>query len=179
VSRIGRQPVPIPKGVEVKVDGQTVTVKGAKGTLTRQMHPAVSVKVDGGTVTCTTAGETRLQKSVWGMSRMLIANMVTGVVQGYEKKLEIIGVGYKAEMKGQDMVITIGYSHPVVIKAEKGLSLSAEGPSTIVVRGPDKETVGRVAAALRNVRLPEPYKGKGIRYVGEEVKRKAGKTAAK
>jgi large subunit ribosomal protein L6 len=179
VSRIGKMPVAIPKGVEVKVDGQKVAVKGPKGTLNREISPVVSVKVDGGAVLCTTPGETRQQKALWGLSRVLIANMVEGVLKGYRRELEIVGVGYKAEMKGKDLLVAAGLSHTVTWKAEPGVVLSTDGPNKIVIEGCDKEAVGRVAAGLRKIRPPEPYKGKGIRYAGEQIQRKAGKTAGK
>jgi large subunit ribosomal protein L6 len=179
VSRIGRKPIEIPKGVEVKVNGQSVSVKGAKGTLVRTIHPDVKVSVEGAAVKCVSAGVTQQQKALWGLSRMLIDNMVVGVSQGYTKNLEIVGVGYKAELKGKDLTVTVGHSHPVVVKAEKNVELATDGPTKIIVRGPDKEAVGRVAAGLRDIRPPEPYKGKGIRFSGEHIVKKAGKTAGK
>ncbi len=179
MSRIGKQPVVIPKGVEVKVDGQTVTVKGPKGTLSRTISPVVSVALDNGTIVCTTPGQTRQQKALWGLSRVLIANMVEGVEKGYRRELEIVGVGYKAEAKGKDLLVSAGLSHTVTWKAEPGITLTADGPTKIIVEGCDKEAVGRVASELRKIRPPEPYKGKGIRYAGEQILRKAGKTAGK
>lgn len=172
-------PVPIPKGVEVKVDGQTISVKGPKGTLTKSVHPKIKVTVKDGAVHCEGDAADRVSKSVWGLWRVLIDNMVEGVTNGYRRTLDIQGVGYKAEMKGKDLNIAVGYSHPVLIKPVNGISFKTETATRIVVEGIDKHTVGQVTADIRLIRGPEPYKGKGIRYLDEHVRRKVGKAAGK
>jgi large subunit ribosomal protein L6 len=156
-----------------------VTVKGPKGTLTRQLHPDMRTKVDGTTVSVERPSEETRHKALHGLSRTLVANMVEGVSNGYKKTLEIQGVGYKAEPKAYGINLVVGYSHPVEIRAPEGIKLVVETPTTVRVEGINKELVGQLAAEIRNVRPPEPYKGKGIRYAGEVVRRKAGKTGAK
>ena len=179
MSRIGRKPVVLPAGVTATVNGKVVTVKGPKGTISRTLHPDMSASVEGSTVSVTRPSDETKHKSLHGLSRTLVANMVEGVATGYKKALEIQGVGYKAESKPYGINLVVGYSHPVEVKAPEGIKLVVETPTLVRVEGINKELVGQVAAEIRNVRPPEPYKGKGIRYVGEFVRRKAGKTGAK
>jgi len=179
MSRIGKKPVPVPAGVTVQVAGQTVTVKGPKGELKRTIHSDLSVAFADGQVTVGRPSDDAKHKALHGLSRTLVANMVDGVTKGFEKALEIQGVGYKAENKPFGLTLVVGYSHTVDYKAPAGITLKAETPTLVKVSGADKELVGQVAANIRNVRPPEPYKGKGIRYLGEQVRRKAGKTGAK
>jgi large subunit ribosomal protein L6 len=179
LSRIGKKPIPIPKGVEVKLAGNTVTVKGAKGTLEKTVDPLLSVKVENNEVVCVGDAKDRASKAVWGLWRVLIRNMIEGVTTGYRKSLDIQGVGYKADLKGKDLNIAVGYSHPVIIKAPAGLTFKCETPTKIVIEGIDKQLVGQITAEIRLMRGPEPYKGKGIRYTNEHVRRKVGKAAGK
>ncbi len=179
MSRIGKKPVPLPKGVTATVNGTTVVVKGPRGELTRTLHAELAVAVDGGAVVVTRPSDSSWHKSLHGLSRTLVHNMVEGVTKGYEKTLEIQGVGYKAETKPYGLNIVVGYSHSVEFKAPPGITLKADQPTVVKVSGSDKELVGQVAANIRAIRPPEPYKGKGIRYQGEKVRRKAGKTGAK
>ncbi len=180
MSRIGKLPVPVPDGVEVDLDGLTVHVTGPKGALTRTMPEGVTLsRDDDGAVVVTPTGESRDERARWGLVRTLIANMVTGVTDGYEKALELIGVGYRAAPKGADLELQVGYSHPVVIKAPEGISFNVPQPTRVEVSGIDKVLVGQVAANIRKVRPPEPYKGKGIKYQGEVIRRKAGKAAGR
>jgi large subunit ribosomal protein L6 len=176
VSRIGKKPVPLPAGVTAVVDGRQLTVKGPKGELVRTFHPDMGVKVADGTVLVERPSDDTKHRALHGLSRTLVHNMVEGVTKGYEKTLEIQGVGYKAETKPFGITLTVGYSHVVDYKAPKGITLKAEQPTVVKISGCDKEMVGQVAANIRGVRPPEPYKGKGIRYAGEQVRRKAGKT---
>jgi large subunit ribosomal protein L6 len=177
MSRIGKEPVPIPSGVDVTVSGRTLTVKGPRGTLTQELHPAVTVAVDDGAVVVTRHGEEREDRSLHGLFRSLVANMVTGVTDGYRRELEIVGVGYRAAARGTGMTLQVGYSHPVEVEAPDGITLEVATPTRIAVSGADKQLVGQVAANIRAIRRPEPYKGKGIRYAGEQVRRKTGKAA--
>jgi len=179
MSRIGKLPVAIPKGVTVAVAGQQVTVKGPKGELRRNLHADLGVKVEGETVVVTRPSDEPRHKSLHGLSRTLIANMVEGVTKGYSKQLEITGVGYKAEPKPYGLVLSLGYSHQIEYKSPAGIKLTAPQPTQVVIEGADKEVVGQVAAELRSLRPPEPYKGKGIKYAGEVIRRKAGKAGAK
>ena len=179
MSRIGNKPIPVPSGVTVTVDGEAVKVKGPKGELVQPIHAEMKVRVEDGTVYVERPDESKKNKALHGLTRALIANMVQGVTGGYKKTLEIIGVGYKAEKKGKNLVLNVGYSHPVEYPEPAGISLTAPTPTTVVIEGTDKQKVGQVAAELRAVRRPEPYKGKGIRYQGEQVRRKAGKAGAK
>jgi large subunit ribosomal protein L6 len=179
MSRIGNKPVTIPANVQVTVDGSTIRVKGPKGELARVVRPEVSLKVEDNTLLVKRASEEKKHRAFHGLTRALVANMVTGVTEGYRKSLEIIGVGYRAEKKGNALVLTVGYSHQVTYPEPKGISITTASPTVVVVEGIDKQQVGQVAAEIRAVRPPEPYKGKGIRYQGEQVRRKAGKTGAK
>jgi large subunit ribosomal protein L6 len=179
MSRIGQKPVPVPDGVTVTVDGQTVRVKGPKGELVRTFRPEVEVALRDRAVVVTRKLDTQQVRALHGLTRALIANMVNGVTNGYQRGLEIVGVGYRAEKRGKALVLVVGHSHPVTYAEPPGIRLSTPSPTSILVEGPDKEQVGQVAAELRAVRPPEPYKGKGIRYQGEYVRRKAGKTGAK
>jgi large subunit ribosomal protein L6 len=180
MSRIGKLPVPVPDGVEVTIDGLTVTAKGPKGELTREMPEGVSLsRDDDGAVVVTPNGTSRTERSRHGLVRTLIANMVVGVTDGYSKALELVGVGYRAAPKGSDVELQVGYSHPVLIPAPEGISFEIPQPTRIVVSGIDKVLVGQVAANIRKVRPPEPYKGKGIKYEGEHIRRKAGKAAGR
>jgi large subunit ribosomal protein L6 len=178
VSRIGRRPVPLPKGVTASVAGHTVVVKGPKGELTHTIPGELGVRLEDGQVIVTRPSDATRHKALHGLSRTLVANMVEGVTKGYQKSLEIVGVGYRAETKPYGVALVVGYSHPVEFKAPAGVTITAEQPTMVKVSGSDKELVGRVAAEIRAVRPPEPYKGKGIRYSGEHVRRKAGKTGA-
>jgi large subunit ribosomal protein L6 len=179
MSRIGKKPVVVPQGVTVTVNGQTVAMKGPKGELSRTFHPDMGLTLEGDQVTVARPSEDSRHKALHGLSRTLVANMVEGVSKGYQKVLEIQGVGYKAESKPYGVDLIVGYSHKVPYKAPKGIKISVENNVVVRIEGADKETVGQVAAELRNVRPPEPYKGKGVRYQGEQVRRKAGKTGAK
>jgi large subunit ribosomal protein L6 len=179
VSRLGKIPVVIPAGVQVKVDGQTVEVKGSKGTLTRTIHPEIKAEVKEGMVHFTPVVDRENTKALWGLNRVLVANMIHGVSQGYRRELEIVGVGYKAELKGKDLQIAAGFSKPVLVKPEKGITFIVAEPTKIAIDGCDKELVGRVVSELRKIRPPEPYKGKGLKYAGEHIRRKAGKIAGK
>ncbi|PYO16071.1 MAG: 50S ribosomal protein L6 [Gemmatimonadetes bacterium] len=177
MSRIGRKPVPLPKGVTAQVEGRTITVKGPKGEISRMIHPELALGVEDDTVVVRRPSDETRHKALHGLTRTLVANMVDGVTKGFAKSLEIQGVGYKAESKPFGVQLVVGFSHPVPYHAPKGIKISVDNNVLIKVEGIDKELVGQVAAELRAVRPPEPYKGKGIRYVGEQVRRKAGKTA--
>jgi large subunit ribosomal protein L6 len=179
MSRIGKLPVAIPKGVTVTVEGDVVRVKGPKGELVRTLARDIRVAVENEQLVVSRPSDTPEHKALHGLSRTLVANMVAGVTQGFSKQLEIVGVGYKAEARPFGLQLALGFSHPIQYKAPQGIKLSAPVPTQIVIEGPDKERVGQVAAELRSLRPPEPYKGKGIKYVGEQVRRKAGKAGAK
>lgn len=181
MSRIGKKPVAIPSGVTVEIKGNAITVKGSKGTLSYAHLPEVSVKVEGSEVIVERKDDSDAARARHGLTRQLVNNMVIGVSAGYEKQLEIIGVGYKAQAKGSAVTLNLGFSHPVEYKAPQGIEFAQDekNKNILIIRGTDKEVVGQVAADIRSYRPPEPYKGKGIRYVGEHVRRKAGKTAAK
>ena len=175
MSRIGKMPVPVPGGVDLQIDGQNVTVKGSKGTLSRSFSDRVSIALEDGVATVTRVDETRESRALHGLSRALLANMVQGVSAGFTRELEIQGVGYRAALKGRDLEMQLGFSHSVSYPAPDGITFEVPEPTRIVISGIDKEQVGQVAANIRNIRPPEPYKGKGIRYRGEHVRRKAGK----
>ena len=177
MSRIGKRPVPLPKGVTASVNGQRVTVKGPKGEVGRTIHADLTAVVEDGSVVVKRPSDESRHKALHGLTRTLIANMVEGVTKGFQKALEIQGVGYKAEPKGQEIQLLVGYSHPVRYKPPQGIKIVIENNTLVKIEGVDKELVGQVAAEIRSVRPPEPYKGKGIRYQGEQVRRKAGKTA--
>jgi large subunit ribosomal protein L6 len=174
MSRIGKKPIDIPEGVDVKVDGQDVSIKGPKGELQYNVHPLVDVVMTDNIITCAVKNQNKKTNALWGTNRARIASIVKGVSEGFEKELELQGVGYKAAVKGKDLELFVGYSHPVIIDAPEGITLTAE-KEIIKVAGADAVLVGQVAADIRQVRKPEPYKGKGIRYVGEHVRRKVGK----
>lgn len=176
MSRIGKKPVPLPQGVTAAIDGHRLTVKGPKGELSRTLHAEMRVAVDGTSVTVERPSDAGRHKALHGLTRTLVRNMVEGVTRGYERKLEIHGVGYKAEEMPTGVRLLLGFSHPVQYAAPSGVKITVENPTAVTVQGIDKELVGQVAAELRMIRPPEPYKGKGVRYVGEHVRRKAGKT---
>jgi large subunit ribosomal protein L6 len=178
MSRIGNKPVDLPQGVDVKIDGRLVTVKGSKGELARNFHERIGFDLEEGVVNVTRPDDERESRALHGLSRALLANMVMGVSDGFRKELEIHGVGYRASLKGSDVELLVGFSHPVLVEAPEGVTFEVPEPTRIVVSGIDKEQVGQVAANIRKVRPPEPYKGKGIRYAGEYVRRKAGKAGA-
>jgi len=179
MSRIGKKPVTVPAGVTVAVKGSTVSAKGPKGELARTFHPDMAITLDGTTLTVARPSDEARHKALHGLSRTLLSNMVEGVQKGYAKVLEMQGVGYKAEAKPFGLMVTAGYSHQVKYEAPKGIKLSVDNSTIVKIEGADKELVGQVAAEIRAIRPPEPYKGKGIRYQGEQVRRKAGKTGAK
>jgi len=176
MSRIGRLPVTVPSGVEVTIDGQDVHVKGPKGSLSHTVATPIAVaRDDDGTINVTRPDDERRNRSLHGLTRTLIANMVEGVTNGYEKKLEIVGTGYRVVAKGSDLEFALGYSHSITVKAPEGISFTTDGPLRLSVQGIDKQQVGEVAANIRKIRKPEPYKGKGVRYAGEHIRRKVGK----
>jgi large subunit ribosomal protein L6 len=177
VSRIGKQPIPVPSGVEVQIEGSTVTVTGPKGSLTHSFNEDMILALEEGVLTVSRPDDERAHRSLHGLTRTLLSNMVTGVAEGFHKNLEIVGVGYRAELKGSDIQLALGFSHPVLVKAPEGITFEVPAPTKITVRGIDKQRVGQVAAEIRKWRKPEPYKGKGVRYEGEHVRRKLGKTA--
>ncbi len=177
MSRIGKLPVQIPQGVQVSLQGQSLSAEGPRGTLTLDIHPEMEVKVEGGQVTVHRPSDQPKHKALHGLTRSLVNNMLAGVSQGFSRTLEIVGVGYKAEKTGNGIKVLVGYSHPILVPAPEGVSLDCPNATTIVVSGPDKQKVGQIAAEIRSFRPPEPYKGKGIRYRGEQIRRKAGKTA--
>jgi large subunit ribosomal protein L6 len=176
MSRIGKRPITIPAKVQVAIDGTKVVVKGPKGELSRDLPVNVSVSQEGQILLVTRRDETRTSRQLHGLSRTLVANMVEGVSQGFQRRLEIQGVGYRAQVQGRNLVLNMGYSHQVQIEPPEGIQFAVEGTTNVIVSGYDKEIVGNTAAKIRSVRPPEPYKGKGIRYAGEVVRRKAGKT---
>jgi large subunit ribosomal protein L6 len=175
MSRIGRLPIAVPSGVDVTIDGRTVTVKGPKGTLSRALHPDISVSREDTSIVVTRPTEQKTHKQLHGLTRTLVNNMVVGVTDGYRKGLEITGVGYRAALSGRKLQLNLGYSHQVEIDPPEGISFELENPTRLAVVGIDKELVGQIAAKVRSTRKPEPYKGKGVRYAGEYIRRKAGK----
>lgn len=177
MSRVGKKPVPIPGEVSAKIEGSRITVTGPKGELSQMIHPSMTVELAGNELVVNRPSEAKFHKSLHGLTRSLIANMVTGVTSGYEKSLEIRGIGYKAVLAGKKLNLSLGLSHPVLLSLPDGIEVKLDGPNKIKVSGIDKQLVGLVAAKIRSFRPPEPYKGKGIRYEGEIVRKKAGKTA--
>ena len=175
MSRIGRAPIAVPAGVDVKIDGQTVTVTGPKGTLTRTVNDTISVTLDNGVITVTRPNDLKENRSLHGLTRTLIANMVQGVNEGFKKELEINGIGYRAAKQGKDLVLNIGYSHDVIMPETDGITVEVPAPNKIIISGPDKQKVGQFAAEVRGKRPPEPYQGKGIKYIDEVIRRKEGK----
>jgi large subunit ribosomal protein L6 len=176
MSRIGKLPIPVPAGVEVKIDGQNIEVKGPKGTLSHVVPAPITIVLEDNTITVTRPDEERLSRSLHGLTRTLIANNIHGVTQGFTKGLEIVGTGYRVTAKGNDLEFALGYSHPITVQPPAGITFSVEGNTKLTVSGIDKQAVGEVAANIRKLRKPEPYKGKGVRYAGEVVRRKAGKS---
>ena len=175
MSRIGRLPIAVPSGVDVTIDGRTVTVRGPKGTLSRELHPDIAVNREDATLVVTRPTEQKTHKQLHGLTRTLVNNMVVGVTTGYRKGLEITGVGYRAALVGNKLQLSLGYSHQIEIDPPKGITFEVENPTRLAVVGIDKELVGQIAAKVRSTRKPEPYKGKGVRYAGEQIRRKAGK----
>ena len=176
MSRIGRAPIAVPSGVDVAIEGQKVTIKGPRGTLSHTVDRPISVAVDDGVVSVSRPDDERENRALHGLSRSLLNNLVVGVSQGYERKLEIHGVGYRVQLQGSTLVFALGYSHPVRIEAPEGITFTVESPTRFGVQGIDKQLVGQVAANIRRLRRPDPYKGKGVRYAGEQIRRKVGKT---
>lgn len=179
MSRIGKKPVTIPQGVQVELNGHVIAVKGPKGQLTRELRSEIDVVIENNEVIVTRSSDDKLRRSLHGLTRTLISNMVEGVTKGFEKSLDIVGVGYRAQKQGTKLVLQMGYSHPVEMEAANGIEFDVPAPNKVIVKGIDKEVVGQVAANIRKVRKPEPYKGKGIRYTNEVVRRKVGKTGKK
>ena len=175
MSRIGKKPITIPAGVEVKVDGSAVTVKGPKGTLSNTFHPDMAIAVEGTEIIVTRPSDVKEHRSLHGLTRTLVANMVEGVTKGYSKELEVNGVGYRVQKQGKNLVMNLGFSHQVIMEEIDGITIDVPNPNLIVVSGPDKQKVGQFAAEIREKRPPEPYKGKGIKYAGEYIRRKEGK----
>ncbi|NLJ60799.1 MAG: 50S ribosomal protein L6 [Firmicutes bacterium] len=175
MSRVGKAPIPIPKGVEATIEGATIKIKGPKGALTRRINPKISVSIEDGNITVGRSNEGKEARSLHGLTRTLIANMVQGVTEGYQKTLLISGTGYRATQQGNKLVLGMGLSHPVEMVPPEGIEIEVPSPTRIVVKGIDKELVGQISANIRAVRPPEPYKGKGIRYEGERIRMKAGK----
>ncbi len=179
MSRIGKNPIEVPKGVTITIDGSKVRVKGPKGELERTLNPALKIAMENEQITVTRPSDEAEHKALHGLTRTLVANMVEGVTKGFQKQLDIVGVGYKAEVRPFGLQLALGFSHPVEYRAPQGIKLSAPTPTSIIIDGANKEHVGQVAAELRSLRPPEPYKGKGIKYQGEQVRRKAGKAGGK
>ena len=175
MSRIGRMPIAIPAGVEVKLDGHQITVKGPKGTLTHTVHSNMAVNIEGSEILVTRPNDDKENRALHGLTRSLIANMVEGVSTGFKKELEINGIGYRGEKQGKDLILTIGYSHKVVVSEIEGITIEVPAPNKVIISGPDKQLVGQFAANVREKRPPEPYKGKGIKYADEHIRRKEGK----
>jgi large subunit ribosomal protein L6 len=177
MSRIGKMPISVPAGVDVKIDGCSVTVKGPKGTLSREFRPSMNIVLDSGVLTVKPESDSKTDRSLHGLTRTLLNNMLVGVTEGFKKELEIQGVGYRCQMKGKDLDLTLGFSHPVVVCGTDDITIEAPTPNKIIISGIDNQKVGQFAAEVRGIRPPEPYKGKGVRYVDEVVKRKEGKAA--
>jgi large subunit ribosomal protein L6 len=179
MSRIGKKPIDIPAGVDIKIDNNYITVKGQKGELSQKLHSKILIEKEGNQLIVKRVDDSKLARSLHGLYRTLVSNMTEGVEKGFEKKLEIVGVGYRASMKGKDLDLSLGFSHPVVITPPEGVEFAVEGQQKVIVKGIDKQLVGQVAANIRKLRKTEPYKGKGIKYEGEKVIRKAGKSGKK
>lgn len=179
MSRIGRMPIAIPAGVTVTLDGNVITVKGAKETLTRELHPNMQVAVENNEIVVTRPNDEKQNRALHGLTRTLIYNMVVGVTEGFKKELDVNGVGYRVAKQGKDLVMNLGFSHQVVMSEIDGISIEVPNPNKIIISGPDKQKVGQFAAEVREKRPPEPYKGKGIKYVDEHIRRKEGKTGGK
>jgi large subunit ribosomal protein L6 len=179
MSRIGKIPIAVPEGVQVDIQGNRVTVRGPKGTLSRELHPDMKVERQDATLVVTRPTDSRIHRSLHGLTRTLVANMVEGVTSGFSRRLEVAGVGYRAQLVGKDVVLQVGFSHPVQVEPPEGVTLGVEGTNRIVVSGIDKQLVGEIAARIRAVKPPEPYKGKGIKFAEEQVRRKVGKTGGK
>ena len=176
MSRIGNKPITVPEGVEVKIDGKHITVKGPKGTLEREIHNNISLEMEGNTIKVTRVNDEPFNRGLHGLTRTLISNMITGVVNEYSKELQINGVGYRVQKQGNNLNMSLGYSHPVIFEAPAGITFDVPNPNTIIVKGIDKELVGQTAAEIRTKRPPEVYRGKGIKYADEVIRRKEGKT---
>jgi large subunit ribosomal protein L6 len=179
MSRVGKKPIPIPDKTKISYSGRILTVAGEKGTLSQTIHPAVDLKIEDGVMNVTLVAEDRNSRALQGLTRSLVANMITGVSRGFERKLEINGIGYRAELSGKKVVLNVGYSNPVAFDLPEGISATVEKNNNIILSGIDKQKVGLAAAAIRKIRPPEPYKGKGIKYAEEHIQRKAGKTGTK
>jgi large subunit ribosomal protein L6 len=177
LSRIGKAPIPVPPGTEVRIEGNRVHVKGPRGELTQEFHPDMIIELEEGSIRVRRPSDSNLHRSLHGLTRSLIANMVEGVTNGFEKNLEIHGVGYRAVARDRDIELSLGFSHPILVKAPEGIEFELVTPTKIRVKGVDKQKVGQVAAKIRALRKPDPYKGKGVRYAGEHIRRKAGKSA--
>ena len=180
MSRVGRKPIPVPAGVDIKIEDNIVKVSKGNQSLVQEVHPEIKVeyKSQDNTIEISRPTDNKFYRSLHGLYRSLISNMVVGLTEGFTKKLQIVGVGYRAELKGKNLVLQLGYSHPILFKPPENIEISLENPTTILVKGFDKQLVGQVSAKIRSFRPPEPYKGKGIKYEGEHIRRKAGKTAA-
>ena len=179
MSRIGRLPIPVPEGVTIDIQGQTVTVQGPKGSLTLTAHPAIHVQVEDRSVLCRRSSDEKAHRALHGLTRSLVRNMVDGVVKGFERRLELVGVGYRASLLGPNLNLALGFSHPIIYPVPKGIKVEVKDQTQVVVSGIDKQLVGAVAAKIRSFRPPEPYKGKGVKYAEERIRRKAGKAGAK
>ncbi|MEK6681035.1 MAG: 50S ribosomal protein L6 [Nitrospirota bacterium] len=175
MSRVGRKPIPIPSGIDVKVEKNSVSIKGPKGQLKQDFHPRIGINVDAGNILVSRSSDDKLDRSLHGLTRSIISNMITGVTKGYEKALEISGVGYRAQVQGRSLMLTLGFSHPVEFKLPEGIDAAVDKQTNITIKGIDKYLVGQVAANIRGLKPPEPYKGKGIKYSDEVVRRKEGK----
>ncbi len=179
MSRIGRKPINIPAGVDVKLEDGVMTVKGPKGTLTQKIHPNMQVEINGAEITVSRPDDDKLNRSLHGLTRTLIFNMMVGVSEGFKKELEVNGVGYRVQKQGKDLVMNLGYSHQVIMSDNEDITIEVPGPNKIIIHGADKQKVGQFAAEVRSKRAPEPYKGKGIKYVDEHIRRKEGKAGKK
>ena len=178
MSRIGKKPIPFSNQVKVEIAGGQISVQGPKGKLSLRLHPSMAVKVEDSWLHCMRPSDNKLHRSLHGLTRTLIANMIEGVTKGFEKKLEMVGVGYRASVQGRNLSLMLGYSHPLIFPLPEGINVSVEGQNLLTVSGADKQQVGEISAKIRNLRSPEPYKGKGVKYAGEHIRRKAGKTGA-